>query len=666
MTPCIWTDLCKQPTQPVSTEKYAQLVHDSTIRLHEPIHSILSALNERVIGLTKLANFEAALRDTQVMQQLSPASPCGYLCEATVYKEQGKQLQVIDICNKGLDVVDPKDNEYATLQQIKADAMQRQNTRVDFITKLPFDIVTTMLFPMFVDDDSPLDASTPCPYLHVCNKWRDSILQYSNGLRFETGYKEEQADPQQRWQLATFARHIKALHLRRYSKGPWLSDLLRDNDFCSLRELHIGDFWWANIDHFVPLMQSIGSTLTHLSIHEVQGINILDTFPLAEVLSSCPNLVSFAMCHPDDFDFRSLPMAPWSNMTALTFTLAGGVFTRDHITSICQRFPALKKLDLFPCADVASVHVIPQYCPLLKSVQVEIQHDVVGLFYSDHSVGHEELAVTKLSIFTEEWDDDGLFESTCFLLRQHRRTLEDIQWTWSPERNHRELYNIQYPRLKKLSIHSRGWWILRNAPMVEELSLASPSIINNPEVLDTIPPNLKTLELRLDQAPLPVDERAIKDYLDRVCQQCRLHELAIQFDIINTFCHVRDAICRFNTLRSLMMGFPEDWHVHEMERFLVDLVIACPHLSSLEINCTNAPTTYSITALKQLQHLKQLTFSIKDTDGYDSFWHAIETFSQLKRIRIYHANHVSHVHVVRLRKQRRDMKIIVDNTFKRF
>ncbi|KAJ8657584.1 hypothetical protein O0I10_006648 [Lichtheimia ornata] len=665
MTFSICTDLCNQPTQSVSTEKYAKLVHDSTTRLHEPIHSILSALNERVIGLTKLANFESALRDAKVMQQLSPSSPLGYICAASVYKEQGKQLQVMNICNKGLVVVDPKDSDYATLQHNVADAMQRQNRRVDFITKLPFDIVTTMLLPMFVDD-SPLDASTPCPYLYVCKQWRDLILHYSNGLRFEIGYKEEQADPQQRWQLVTFARHIKALHLHRYSKGPWLSGLLHDNDFCSLRELYIGGFSSLPINGFVSLLQSIGSRLTHLGIQEIQGLELFDMFPVAETLSACPNLVSFSICPPYAYDFSSLPMTPWPNLTALTFHSELEPFTRDQVISVCQRFPALKELDLFPCEDIDLVLMIPRYCPLLKSVEVEIQHGNMGFLYSTRIIGDEELAVTKLTIETEEWDRDGLFEYTCSLLRQHCTTLEDIQWIWSPERNHRQLYNIQYPRLKTLSIHSRGWWILRNAPMVEDLFLASPSIVNNPEVLDTIPTNLKALELRLDEGPVSVNEDAIERFLYRVSQQCRLQKLAIYFEDLGIFCRVRDTITRFNTLQSLVISFPEDWHVAEMERFLVDLVIACPYLSSLEINCTNAPTTYSMNALKQLRHLKQFTFSIRDTDGADSFWRAIQTFSQLKRIRMYPASDVRAFVVKCLKEQRRDMTIIVDGKFNRF
>ncbi|KAJ8657585.1 hypothetical protein O0I10_006649 [Lichtheimia ornata] len=666
MTHSIWTDLCKQPILKATSEKYTTIVYDSTTRLHQLIDSILSALNERVIGFTKLANFDAALGDVSIIQQLSPSSALGYLCAASVYKEQGKQLQVIDICNKGLDVVDPNDTDYSTLQQMKADAMQYQNKRIDFITDLPWDLVTTTLLPTFVDDDSPLDASRACPYLYVCKQWRDLILQHSNGLRFEIGPNEEQADPRQQWQLVTFARHIKALHLRRYTKGTWLYDLLRDHDFCSLRELYF-DAFSNNGDDFVSFLQSLGGPLTHLAINDTHSLHFEGMFPLAEVLSACPNLLSFAVTHPFLCDFTALSMTTYSNMTTLSLFSTTDPFSRDEIIRICQCFPALKELHLSRCEDsMELVLMVPRYCPLLKSVEIDINYYAVNLNYFDHNIGHQELEMTKFSIFRDGSEGNDLFFDIEALLRQHRTTLEDVEWTVSPERDYRDLYDIQYPRLKKLSLYSGGWWILRNAPMLETLALASESINNNPEVLDTIPPNLKALELRLHRGRFPTNNDVIERYLHRVSQQCRLQQLAIDFDAMDTFCYLRDTLTRFNTLERLAVGFPGNWDNNKMESFLGALVIACPYLSSLGIDCINAPSADTMNTLKQLRHLKQLTFSVKDTDGAHSFWHAIRSFSQLKRIRIYPSNEVNHAKIERLKEQRPDMKIIVEDTFKCF
>ncbi|KAJ8657990.1 hypothetical protein O0I10_006261 [Lichtheimia ornata] len=267
MAHSIWTDLCKQPTQAVSTEKYAAIVYDATTQLHQPIHSMLTTLDRRAMALSKLANFESALRDANVMQQISPSSPLGYVRAADIYSEQGKQRHVIDVCTRGMMMVDRDDMHYDLLQRAKDNAIQRQDKRIDFISELPIDIVATTFLPM-IAGDSPLDSLKPCPYLHVSNAWRNYFLRYSDGLRFETGDEEEEEDLEKCTQLVRFARHIKALHVGRYSKGTWLSDLLRENDFSSLRELYVDEMGVDYMDRFVSSLRSIECTHDTMAKHD--------------------------------------------------------------------------------------------------------------------------------------------------------------------------------------------------------------------------------------------------------------------------------------------------------------------------------------------------------------------------------------------------------------
>lgn len=227
-------DILQQPTLVASTKKYHQLVSESTTELLQPIQCILSALVRRSMALSKCASYESALRDANLMQRLSSSSAIGYIREAMIYSEQGKQHAVIRVCNQALSIVDTKDRGYDTLQQIKIHALQRANRGVDFISQLPFDILTTTLIPMFMDNDDHLDACKPYPYLHVSHLWRDRIVQHIDGLEFVIREEnEEDTFPQ----LIQFAQHTKTLCIRKYSQGTWLGDLLRSNDFCSLRDL---------------------------------------------------------------------------------------------------------------------------------------------------------------------------------------------------------------------------------------------------------------------------------------------------------------------------------------------------------------------------------------------------------------------------------------------
>lgn len=238
MTRSIWHS-CNLSKLPASSKKYAKLVHDSTTQLHQSLEPVLSALNLRAIGLSKCANYDAALHDAQLMQQLSPSSALGYIREADIYSEQGKQRQVIDICSKGMSRVDTMDTHYATLQRAKMDAEERQNTRIDFVSQLPLDIVTVTLIPFFMDR-LPLLSDVPYPYVEVSKLWRGRIVQCFGGLRFSVGYHEEY-DVKFLSQVVQFSQDIKELFIHQYDhERTWLGDLLRDNDFCSLRQLSMG------------------------------------------------------------------------------------------------------------------------------------------------------------------------------------------------------------------------------------------------------------------------------------------------------------------------------------------------------------------------------------------------------------------------------------------
>lgn len=402
-----------------------------------------------------------------------------------------------------------------------------------------------------------------------------------------------------------------------------------------------------------------------MTIHESYDKMI----PFREILSACPNLASLTMCQRKVHDFSSYPMSTWPNMANLSIEYTKEELTRDHIISICKRFPALKNLHLYPCQDLDSALLIPRYCPLLKSVALKIHMFHVGVTYSNESTGREQLAMTKLSINLEYWEEGDDLVDVDTILWQHHETLEDIEWNIHPEIDIGNIYRIQYPRLKKLALYNAASWMIPNAPMLEDLTMTSIAISADSCMLYTPPPpppRLKKLEMKVDDDDDLVHEKDIERYLQLVSQQCVLHELTIHFADSEMCSAALAGICGLNTLQRLMIGFRWEWDQFQMEWFLDALVDKCPYISCLEIKCRNAPSTYCIDALKELRYLRQFAFSISGTEGYGSFWLAIRTFQQLKHIRIYPAIDDTPVEVERLRQQRRDMEIIFHRKFQRF
>ncbi|CDH61278.1 predicted protein [Lichtheimia corymbifera JMRC:FSU:9682] len=207
------------------------------------------------------ANYESAVRDERFLQRMSPSSPLGYIREAEVYIQQGKPQRVIDVCKQALGLVDNKDAHYATLQRIREDAEQRQNIRIDFISKLAFDIVTTSLIPLIMPRCA-LEAWEPQPKLNVSKRWHDRIAQSSGGLKFNIDSDYDDGCPQ----VARLAQYTKTLQIGIYSTETWVCDLLLENNFCSLRELCIYQYWNREDDQFLSALKSISTTLTDLYI----------------------------------------------------------------------------------------------------------------------------------------------------------------------------------------------------------------------------------------------------------------------------------------------------------------------------------------------------------------------------------------------------------------
>ncbi|KAJ8657994.1 hypothetical protein O0I10_006265 [Lichtheimia ornata] len=650
MEDSIWTDLCKQPILKAPSGKYAQLVHDSTAQLHQSLQPILSALNLRAIGFTKCANFDAALRDAKVLQQLAPSSALGYIREADIYSERGQQLQVIDVCDRGMMMVDAKDTQYDVLKRAKTDAEQRQNTRIDFISQLPLDVVITSLIPMFMDGYLHWDKR--CPYLYVSNLWRDRVFQCLDGSEFGTVFEVTDLS-----QVVRFARRIKILSVGEYTRGTWLGNLLRYNDFGSLQKLYVQDVSAHCVDYLVSSLMSISGTLTHCTI-ELEGDSML---PIGDILLNCSNLDSLEIAQTYAPSISTLPMTTWPKLrTLIIFTSRIGMITSDEIIAIGKRFPSLKKLQLSPCEDVESTRVVLEYYPWMNALRLDTFGSGFAITIDDDGPLFKEVGITRFNVALSVLENDP-WKGVIDILRQHQQTLEFITFYANIPGQPEEIYNIEYGRLKKLHLSKSGWWIPHNAPMLEELKITWSSLTSESTMPDTtpLPPMLKKMELSLYPVFGDVDKAALEQYIQRFAHHSQLKELIVAFDYSNDVANVLHAILHLGQLERLRIECKGDWDSTQMERFFDGLSKGCPNLSSLGISSWKAPSTYAMNALKRLVHLEEFGFSIKNMDDDDGFWHGIQTFPQLKCIHVYAGNTKNMSRLRRLREQRPDLKIVV-------
>lgn len=377
-----------------------------------------------------------------------------------------------------------------------------------------------------------------------------------------------------------------------------------------------------------------------------------------EIVLACPNLTMLRIIEPQDANVSLLLISTWPTLTTLSLTYTHTDITCEQIIAIWERFPSLKKLTLMPCTDIRSPFIVLDYRPTMKSLHLCMEGMGIQLIYSDEGCYSEEPGMTKLMISTDDMAE-GSCKDTTSIIKQYHKTLEHLEWDMDTSEDTESIDDLHFPRLTKLGLFTCGWQILRNAPMLQELMFTSKTITTHPQVLDTIPQLLKSLDLKFIGALEYEHEASILRYLHRIAIQHQLRQLVIRFYNTDNEA-ILDAIFRHSHLEDLSVGVKKEWNYYRMQSFIHGLARSCPLLSSLELKCTNAPTTSSMNILKGLPNLNKLTFSINGTADIDSFWDAIESFPQLKCITINPSSIAQDARINHLKRQRPDIKVIID------
>ncbi|KAI7876168.1 hypothetical protein K492DRAFT_210525 [Lichtheimia hyalospora FSU 10163] len=588
---------------------------------------LMEKLNERAATLTREAQFDLALQDAALMIRIVPSSAVGYLRAGNIYQQQGRQRAAVMIYEQGLDTVSPSQPGYTQLHQYRSYALEVEDSkRVDFIRRLPMEIIVINIVPLLLDPLEPMTLDQRYPYLSVSTTWRQRILQ-ANVLKFSldsslaiTCYRYDQ--------LIRYAPHIKSFtmygHPCKTSPND-IMDLFINGQFSTLQHLDVELQSEHNYMHMLMCLEPVNPTLTHLKVAilgtRYQACGVIH---LSDILERCPHLVSLDM---EWFDI-GMPLTLFNTHTKLTHLrlndMTGYIGIYDWLSDILDHLPSLSSFCVYPVPDVRLLPTIHEQCPDLKVLRYGCK------FNKSQGVNHDHSGLQQLSIGLDGTKHDmGEIISTLIHYSESLETF-DMDGLWLAQDTDVLIPNdpCVFRRLSKLDITTNNcWlasWIIHHAPYLDHINIDRTVDGGVDDVLNAITrlSQLQSLSLR----PAPSYSRPLHHLLNNHVQlgdASTLHALKLNIDT-----HIKQScwlvsLTQLAQLQSLELEISPYLPPSDFKSIMSTLAQGCSALESLGLKCYLADIPAGvISALHAHPTLQQLIIhaeSITDKDILSTF-----------------------------------------------
>ncbi|KAJ8652403.1 hypothetical protein O0I10_011983 [Lichtheimia ornata] len=648
-----WPELLKNTIVTAQHGNDGNRIATATKTLQQAAHQLVKVLNERARLFANSAQFSTALRDAAAIRAMLPGSGLGYLCMGDVRYQQGRYAAAIAMYDQGLQAAPESDPYYQQLHQQREKAMTNNNSkRVDFISKLPLDIVITNIVPRM---EPVLTSAMSFAPLDVSRTWRERILKHPKGLHF--GFDEFQFNRDKEL-IVQFAPYIQSLaglmfelHLDDFFSGLHLPNLKNLAIYC------------RGATPRRPLMnglQMVADSLTHLDIKGCPYIQLRD------LVEPCPNLVSLIAADVE-LVMPSLPSSRFPNMSHLSlYEIEETDLTYNNMNDVLSRFPSLLSLEITPEPESRVLTLLHEHCPYLQDFFCCYRSDDIHNYNYDVRPNRKGITSAHLG---GEYVQDDLIQ----FLHLHRHTLETIVFGccniddnncyWKLENGHvlqahghrRDMPTSLLPendptqtkttftRLVNVSFSDEDptpspcfmSWLLSNAPNLKTIDLNEPFFL--PVVSNALinMRHLSKLEITMVAGTEEFYDPIISFMKHHIAMEDRstLEEMILQIDSRSMYTigwlGLVSQMKRLKHLKLVANVIPK-----YSLRLLENIGRDCPSLESLTVGTIQGSdvTDGVIRALCQHPKLKRLTIGTRSISAADLF--ALPTFPSLERLRL--------------------------------
>ncbi|KAI7851734.1 hypothetical protein BDC45DRAFT_537895 [Circinella umbellata] len=365
--------------QNVECQNLQVAIDTATNGINEMFDNLMSLLDVRAATFGLKNQVNKGLKDAYRMIDYSPTTPAGYLRCASLFILDNKYNAAMEICQQGMNALsfenDHNEEENGTMHEKYREAQKileekyneaktlENQGRVDFITRLPSDIICQIL------DYLPFSALLET--LNVSKVWRNYVTVYPkiwSNMKLTT-YPDEKTDMIGRVlsRQHHFSHHVQHLSADELSEDETY-DLLIELIYGTYSKLESLDFWSSDMDdgydECVGVLSRVKTTLKSLRFSLKAGNNPL---PLGSILAECDNLKTFDYLQPCTVTEEALDGIPTTPINSLNdLTLACGSLPTPQLERILKCCPRVLILSCMNC-DTSALEVVEKLCPYLYS-----------------------------------------------------------------------------------------------------------------------------------------------------------------------------------------------------------------------------------------------------------------------------------------------------------
>ncbi|KAI7858678.1 hypothetical protein BDC45DRAFT_531850 [Circinella umbellata] len=326
------------------------------------VHAIrkqhIDALSLRAATLAKMARFKAATADAEMIININPTSPEGYLCYGNLLEVRGNHRQAVRIYKKGIQLM--KTNEFRSILEQQCDvAIAKSNERVDIISRFPYDITNTILMYLGIEQRFIL--------LDVSKLWRTIVSECASAwsklilckhTKLSTSIAKSAA------LIGIISKHVKDLTLMDFKNASLFESVLTqmtDGCFSKLEAIFISNCLISSTKRFFDALSGVTSTLKHI----ILSVNYKDIkkslvveIPLNTLLMTCPNMKTLNQYFPNSVTFEEVKgYHYYESASYVTNALTSLQLDFNHITIadlkwIYDTCPRLRRLIICGCRSI--------------------------------------------------------------------------------------------------------------------------------------------------------------------------------------------------------------------------------------------------------------------------------------------------------------------------